>query len=65
MVSQHNAVVALFFDLILSAKCLTRKQSFADICKDKLVMHRTATRKQGKLFSNTAWSSRTKLIAVM
>jgi len=46
----------------LSAKYLTRKQSFADTCKDKLVMHRNVTRKQGKLFPNTAWSSCTKLI---
>jgi len=62
MVSQHNAVVALFFDYILSAKCLTRKRSFADICKDKLVMHRNVTRKQVALFPKTVCSSRTKLI---
>jgi len=62
MVSQHNAVVALFFDKILSAKCLNRKQSFADMCKYKLVMHRNVTRKHGKLFPNTACPSWTKLI---
>jgi len=53
---------SLLCSLIRFWQLSTRKQSFADICKDKLVMHRNVTRKQGTLFPNTACSSRKKLI---